>query len=300
MTLGANLTFGEHKIKPSGRFHFAETHDIDDQAALLRGWNQTYAQMSSGPFAGSIAEAHIAGAQLFLEETHTAEHLQLAMESVLDDWNIDYVFACVSDNAANVVSAMHNCGRILYNLKCCGHTSQLAVNKALTAEGTITESVNAIRKVARFFRKSGPAWNKLKESQSHEIKRRKEENRKPPHDQQDPAVKRLKPVRPIMNCETRWNSKLYMCERMLSLRKHVTIVSQDPTLRKEMNKNQLPSDTQWALVENVVGILRSFVNEINTWSGEKYATLSSIYPTIFGLLDLIKVPQCEEDFKLTE
>ena len=50
-----------------------------------------------------------------LEERHTAEHLQLAIESVRDDWNIDYV--CVSDNA---------------DLKCFGHTSQLAVNKALT------------------------------------------------------------------------------------------------------------------------------------------------------------------------
>jgi hypothetical protein len=58
--------------------------------------------------------------------------------------------------------------------------------------------------------------------------------------------------------------------------------------------NKLPSDTQWALVESVVSNLRPFVIEMNTWNGEKYATLSSICPTIFELLKPIKVPQVEE------
>jgi AraC family transcriptional regulator, ethanolamine operon transcriptional activator len=52
--------------------HFATTADIDDQAALLRGWNQTYTQLSSGHFAGSIAEIEGAGVQVFLEETSNA------------------------------------------------------------------------------------------------------------------------------------------------------------------------------------------------------------------------------------
>ncbi|MGQ0671632.1 MAG: helix-turn-helix domain-containing protein [Hyphomicrobium sp.] len=51
---------------------FEKTSDIDDQAALLRGWNQSYAQLSSGRFSGSIAEARFAGVHLFVEETGSA------------------------------------------------------------------------------------------------------------------------------------------------------------------------------------------------------------------------------------
>lgn len=49
--------------------NFASTHDVDEQAALLRGWNQSYAQLSSGVFKGAIAEASFAGLHLFMEQT---------------------------------------------------------------------------------------------------------------------------------------------------------------------------------------------------------------------------------------
>lgn len=53
---------------PSGA-RFARTHDIDEQAALLTGWNQTYAQTSCGRFEGSIFEVQLDGIRLFAEET---------------------------------------------------------------------------------------------------------------------------------------------------------------------------------------------------------------------------------------
>lgn len=56
---------------PAGS-RFAQTHDIDEQAALLTGWNQTYAQTSSGRFAGSIFEVDLGGIHLFAEETSNA------------------------------------------------------------------------------------------------------------------------------------------------------------------------------------------------------------------------------------
>lgn len=47
----------------------AVTRDVDEQAALLRGWDQNYCQLSSGKFAGSITEVRLPGMHLFLEET---------------------------------------------------------------------------------------------------------------------------------------------------------------------------------------------------------------------------------------
>ena len=46
-----------------------QTNDIDDQSALLHGWNQSYAQLSRGAFAGSLTEATIGSAYLFREVT---------------------------------------------------------------------------------------------------------------------------------------------------------------------------------------------------------------------------------------
>lgn len=49
--------------------NFAATHDVDEQAALLRGWNQNYAQLSAGIFKGNIAETSFSGMHLFMEQT---------------------------------------------------------------------------------------------------------------------------------------------------------------------------------------------------------------------------------------
>ncbi|HSI58587.1 MAG TPA: helix-turn-helix domain-containing protein [Ideonella sp.] len=43
--------------------------DVDDQAALLRGWNQDYAQMSAGAFAGEISDIWLQDLHLFTETT---------------------------------------------------------------------------------------------------------------------------------------------------------------------------------------------------------------------------------------
>lgn len=63
---------GFRTTAPSGEtasIHAASTSDIDEQAALLRGWNQTYEQISAGRFSGSLIEAEIDCVQLFREIT---------------------------------------------------------------------------------------------------------------------------------------------------------------------------------------------------------------------------------------
>ncbi len=45
------------------------SHDFEQQAALLRGWNQDYAQISSGAFSGYVSEMQFDDVHLFLEYT---------------------------------------------------------------------------------------------------------------------------------------------------------------------------------------------------------------------------------------
>ncbi len=49
-------------------FHHS-TNDFDEQASLLQGWNQDYAQISAGHFKGFISELHLGDVSLFWEYT---------------------------------------------------------------------------------------------------------------------------------------------------------------------------------------------------------------------------------------
>jgi AraC family ethanolamine operon transcriptional activator len=45
------------------------TRDVDDQAASLEGWQQTYEQLSAGPFAGRTIQARLSDSLSFLRES---------------------------------------------------------------------------------------------------------------------------------------------------------------------------------------------------------------------------------------
>jgi len=47
--------------------HYQSTGDFEEQAALLQGWNQDYAQLSSGAFTGYVSEMRFDDVHLFLE-----------------------------------------------------------------------------------------------------------------------------------------------------------------------------------------------------------------------------------------
>lgn len=55
--------------QPMTRLEQWYTHDFDEQAALLTGWNQRYNQLSSGAFEGAIADLWCDDLHLFMETT---------------------------------------------------------------------------------------------------------------------------------------------------------------------------------------------------------------------------------------
>lgn len=59
--------------------HFS--HDFDEQAAFLNGWNQDYAQISAGCFEGFVSEAHFADVSLYWEYTNQALYQQGLLNS---------------------------------------------------------------------------------------------------------------------------------------------------------------------------------------------------------------------------
>lgn len=59
----------------------ANSSDVDEQAALLTGWNQNYLQLSPGRFAGSLMENCVDGVRVFIESTSRS----LLQGGMLDD-----------------------------------------------------------------------------------------------------------------------------------------------------------------------------------------------------------------------
>jgi AraC family transcriptional regulator, ethanolamine operon transcriptional activator len=57
------------------------SHDFDEQASFLRGWNQDYSQISAGSFQGFISEFHLDDVSLFLEFTSQRLYQQGCLDS---------------------------------------------------------------------------------------------------------------------------------------------------------------------------------------------------------------------------
>jgi len=220
---------------------------------------------------------------MHLPDRHTTDNLREALEAVMSNWGVDAVFGIVSDHAANIMLAIKSSPKVKLSVHCFGHTCQLALNCTIQASRTVQHALASLQSVARYFRKSVPAWNVLKEIQQREITRKKQLHI---HEQQRVRL----PMRPIMDCETRWNSKIFMAERMIALEPSIILAAQDPEIKRDMlNANVfLPNNEQWAVAKTIVALLKPFAEQVTSWSGQRYHTLSSVYPMIYSLLDLLK------------
>ncbi|MEZ0233039.1 MAG: helix-turn-helix domain-containing protein [Methylophilaceae bacterium] len=66
--IAAPLLKPEMRYLP-GSLRHEQTHDFEQQAALLSGWNQDYLQISAGNFKGYISQIHLQDVHIFLEYT---------------------------------------------------------------------------------------------------------------------------------------------------------------------------------------------------------------------------------------
>lgn len=72
MCIGARPTMQSRQDEYS--FARVRSHDADEHAAHLSGWDQTYEQLTPGRFEGFLCEALFAGIQLFRETTNQSVH----------------------------------------------------------------------------------------------------------------------------------------------------------------------------------------------------------------------------------
>lgn len=178
------------------------------------------------------------------EDNHTAQNIAAWIETVLQKFEINYkITAIVTDNAANIKAAVNILK--IRQLSCFAHSLNLTVQNSIN--NSIQTTVNKIKLIVQFFKKSSHSLSKLHEMQDNLKKQR---------------------VKLKQDVPTRWNSTFDMLERFNLNRE--PIIS---TLALLGAKNDI-LDEDWDIISQSVNILEVFNDVTREISAEQSISLS--------------------------
>ncbi|EZA58223.1 Zinc finger BED domain-containing protein [Ooceraea biroi] len=197
-----------------------------------------------------------------MEERHTAANLASRMEKLFMNWNInEKVMAVVTDNATNIVNAIHLLQQITEKsgLTCAAHSLQLAVNKALVGDN-IEKLLVKSGKIVSHFKHSNVAKYALQEKQEQ---------------------LGLPTMSLLQSCKTRWNSSYLMLERLLQNRISVMNVLTDRRSTTTSVAESLEiSEREWSLIEALVTLLKPLQMATTVLCGDNSSPTSMVRPVL--------------------
>lgn len=265
----------DEKYKLESEYLKNELHDISYLALTSDIWTSDSNKSLISLTAHYIYQYKLKSVVISTSEIqlhHTAENIALAIQEVIDQWEISSkVVTIVTDNAAAMKKAVSECLN-KRNHFCVAHTLNLAVKDCLEKE-TFDLAGNAstcqlqqllakCRAIVSHFKHSTKASYAL-------LKMQKQLN-----------VNTLKLKQDV---RTRWNSIFYMLERLLEVK--IPLSATLPQL--DTSPPNLDSN-EWIITEDMVTLLRPFENVTVILSGEKYPSLSSVIPLVLGLQNAIE------------
>jgi len=225
---------------------------------------------------------------------HTAENIRLELKKQIQELQLNgKVKHTVTDNGANMVKAIREWEGV-DRIPCTSHTLQLCVIKGLHK---IKPHINRFKKLNQFF--SSPKQAERLERAQIEISNlnkgiSEQVLTSPNSELQDSDIPinvpggSLQILRTITDCKTRWGSSLASWKRLLEL-KHA-IKRTLATLKLDSDKDakndwtrlkkRYLKDWEWKLLEELCKLFQPIENATTFLGGEKYCTISLIYPTL--------------------
>ncbi|XP_041786896.1 zinc finger BED domain-containing protein 4-like [Anopheles merus] len=177
---------------------------------------------------------------------HTADNIAICLKNVAEKFKIhDKIQAVVTDNAANMKAGVRQTK--FTHLPCFAHTLNLIVQNAV--QKSISDTVEKIKTIVRFFKKNSTATHKLAEAQ------------------QKLGFIVLKLKQDVL---TRWNSTYDMINRFH--KNKIPILS---CLDSMKYKHDL-STKDWLVMEQTVKVLQTFDHVTKVISAEKSVTISKM------------------------
>lgn len=193
---------------------------------------------------------------------HSGLNISEAIKSILDKWEInEKVVTVVTDNAKNMKKAVINDLKITHH-PCVAHTLNLLVQDAIKDNAKLNELLTKCRAIITYFKQSTKAVYKLREVQNQM------------------GLQELKLKKDV---PTRWNSTVIMMERLTKVKSPLSAVL--PFFQAAPNNLEA---SEWAAIDDCVGVLKFFLSMTEELSGEMYPTVSRITPLIRGLNSRIK------------
>lgn len=192
----------------------------------------------------------------------------------MSEWDIpkEKISNVVTDNGANMVSAINLFIGKNRHIACFAHTINLVVESSLKNINALP-SIQKVRAIVKWVKNSVKVSDKFRQLQStHEIS--------------EGEHKKL-----ILDVATRWNSTYYMLQRFLEM---VSTISQ--LAIEDMSAPEMPTNRELIDIKNILLLLQPFEYVTREASGEKYTTLSTIIPMVNILIkQLEKITISESD-----
>lgn len=197
-------------------------------------------------------------------ENHTSLNLSNKIDMTLKEWTLqDKTIFAVSDNASNIIKRALSILQ-LKHFGCFAHTLNLILQGALVLESNLLEK---IKMIVTHFRKSTSANKKLSNYQI--------------------SIGAKVPKKLLQDVSTRWNSTLYMIERMIELESSIC-----GTLGLLDNPPEGLTVDEWKIIKEISIVLRPFEEATKAVSGDKYMTASIVLVLAQGLKNV-----CDELLK---
>lgn len=212
-----------------------------------------------------------------LECNHTGNFLCEFMIKELEDWNImSKVIAIVTDGGANIKLAVRLMK--IQHIPCTAHKLNLIVQQSLQLSEDdrigeqqdlgLNQILKKCRNIVGFFKRSEMGNRMLVEKQKQ--------------------LGVTQPLKVKQDIRTRWNSTLFMLERLVKLKEPLTIAI------FSLTEAPLSLDPdEWNVVEDIIPLLKPFNSLTVELSAEKYPTLAKVIPLIRGLQGTLalKIPK---------
>lgn len=141
------------------------------------------------------------------------------------------------------------------------------------------------------MRKSTTLTKDLSEAQKEAFRTLQEENVAPR--KEDLEDQRIPALKLIMEVATRWSSTLHMIERALVLRPHLDEVLL--MANKKTHRDLMLFDNEWTILTECARLLRPFAEVVQMLEGQKYVTLSLVWPCISLLKEFLSDGEIGEE-----
>ena len=185
------------------------------------------------------------------DSSHTGEAICKMVLQMLQLWELgkERIHLVIRDNAANMVKGMTDAG--LPDLGCFAHTLQLVIHDGILSQRVVIDMLATSRKIVGHFRRSNLAYSRLKDIQKN---------------------LGLPAHRLVQDEPTRWNSTLYMLQRL---------IEQKMALGAYATEYSIPQLTphQVTLANKVIKIMAP-IEEVTKSISADAATVSVIIPFV--------------------